>query len=518
VEIPEREYQDHVISAKIRLESLGGYAAAGIIFHIMEEGSYYLALISSKGYFRLDAVKDSAPKTLIAWTEISGFDGTNINLGIITYGTYLIFTVNGKWVGEISDGSIAFGGLGFALASYTDKDTDDDDQTPEAGVEDDFYMPGKYDAVQEMNKFACKARLDFFSVDTRSRYIEECFKKWTNDSNINAEERLRLAETFAVMGEFTKSMEQIVRAWKRRDEAIRSVASAETEIRTKKELLLASRISFRLGQYKEAEEYADMIIDQWPDTAEGKFAYTEKLNILNELNRFAELKEFVFNNPFKFTKDINYCTILARSHWELKEYEAAAKIWEAAFEINRDNGIYAANAGNSYELAGFKKEALMRYIDAGKIFLNKDNKAELEVLMPKLSALGEKNWEARALTGKWSFSIEDYDKCEEDFKEADKLRQAIKPNPKPDPAIFYLWGLVLNLKGNNKKAIDLLEKAVKLAPDYGLFRFKLAEIKLLNGIKEPDPAGEFKAALEQIDDPEGRMAEYAEKLLKNGYN
>ena len=488
------EYQDHIIEAKYRLDNMDSYAAAGILFHMMDDESYYMALISSKGYFRLDIVKDNTPRTLIAWTEISDFDGTNIKIKIITYGTYLIFLVNDKWLGEVSDDTVAQGQLGFALASYAaEKITSEE--------------------------YVCKAMLDFISIDTRTKSIEENFNLWTNDSNINAEGRLRLAETFAVMGEPVKSLDQINRAWKRRDEVI-STVSATSSIKTKKELLLAARMTFSLGQYSESEIYIDSILDQWPDSTEGKFAYTEKIKILNELNRFEELKNFAHQNPFKINKDLDYYTILARCHWELKEYEDSAEAWDKAFEANKDgelekNGVYAANAANAHELAGNNKEALIRYINAAKIFLNQDNNAELAAIIPKLSSLGSKNWEARALAGKWAFSIEDYNKCALEFEIANKLRCAMKPRPKADPAIYYLWGLVLNLYGKTKSAIRLLERAVKLAPDYGLFRFKLAEIKLLNGIKDSALANEFKLSLKNLDDPERKMTEHAGNLLLN---
>jgi tetratricopeptide (TPR) repeat protein len=496
VDMPQREYQDHIIEAEFRLDSLGGYAAAGIIFRIMDDDSYYLALVSSKGYFRLDVVKDSNPKTLIAWTEISDFNGINISLKIITYGTSFIFIVNKKWLGEINDDTVAEGKLGFALASYSDSENE------EQNTGKDGYI--------------CAAYLDFISADTRVKSIEEEYKKWSCDSNINAEGRLRLAETFAVMGDSGKAIEQIHRAWKRRDEVISAVAASE--IRTKKELLLAARMTFSLGQYKESDEYINTILDQWADTPEGKLACAEKVKVLNELNRFEELKQFAQKYQDKINKDIDYYTMLARCHWELNEYAESAAAWDNAFKLNSENGVYAVNAANAHELAENKKEALVRYIEAGKIFLNQDNKPELAALMPKLDILGSRNWEARALAGKWAFSMEDYQKCVQEFNAANKIRCSLKPRPKADPAVFYLWGLVLNLYGRSKTAIRLLEKAVKLAPDYGLFRFKLAEIKLLTGAKDPAIADEFKLAFTHLDDPEGKMAEHAGNLLLNaGY-
>jgi len=455
IDIPEHEYQEHVIEAKIRLDSLEGYAAAGIIFRIMDDTSYYLALVSSKGYFRLDVVKDNVPRPLIAWTEIhSDFDGTNIKLKIVTYGTYLIFIVNDKWLGEANDDTISHGRLGFALASYTENDEE----------------------IKEQEEYTSLAYLDYISIDTRIKVIEDSFKKWTDDSNIDAVGRLRLAETFAVMGESSKSLEQINRAWKRRDEAIRSVATAYTEVRTRKELLLAARMSYNIGLYNEAEEFIDMILDTESDTAEKKLAYTEKLKILNELNKFKELKEFIIKHPFKINKDIYYYTILARCQQELKNYTDSAEAWDKACEINKENGIFAVNAANAHELAGNKKEAIKRYVNAGKIFLNQDNRAELSALMPKLMDLGSNNWEARALAGKWAYILEDYDKSACEFVMSNKIRCALKPRPKADPASYYLWALILNMKGKKSEAIRLLERAVKLAPGYELFQQKLAEL------------------------------------------
>ena len=523
VEIPEREYQDHVIEAKIRLDSLGGYASAGFLFRMMDTDSYYMALVSSKGYFRLDVVKENAPKAIIAWSEIyehkpgtpasrrSGekpppvFDEKNISLKIIAYDSCMIFIVNGKWIGEINDDSINSGAAAFVLASYETSDAKD-----------------------TAEEYFCKAHLENFSVDSRVSVIEENYKKWSDDANINAERRLRLAETFAVMGEASKALDQINRAWKRRDDAIRKLAPVYTEVRTRKELLLAARMSLLLGQYSDAEDFVNGILDQLENdppkvsaSADGREALKEKLKILNELGKFAELKQNILKYKKILTKDIDYYTKLALCHWELKEYEKSAEAWDRAFKLCKDNGagVYAANAANAFELAGRRDDALARFLDAGKIFLSQDNLPELAVLIPKLSALGENNWEARALAGKWAFSIEDYDRCIADFTASNKLRCAVKPRPKADPALYYLWGLALSLKGRNSDALRLLEKAVKLAPDYGVFRLKLAEIKLECGKYEPDNANaqlaeELKLALKNIDDPEGQMAHHAGELMK----
>jgi tetratricopeptide (TPR) repeat protein len=273
-------------------------------------------------------------------------------------------------------------------------------------------------------------------------------------------------------------------------------------------------MSYDLGQYEEAEKYVNLILDQWSSYAEGKIAYTEKTKILNELNKFPELKEFMLKNSDALNKDIDYYTMLGRCHFELKEYKDSARAWKKAFEINKENGVYAVNAANSFELAGKKEEALPLFIEAAKIFLRQDNGVELEALIPNLFKLGEKNWEARAIIGKWAFSIENYDRCADEFTAAEKIRNASRPKPKADPALFYLWGLVSSIKRKNKNAISQLEKAVKLAPDFGLFRFKLVETKIKSGVKETTFAKDLKLALKNTgDERKEEMANDAGNLL-----
>ena len=51
VETADRVYVDQTIEARFHFDSLGGYCAAGLMFRVIERGTYYLALISSKGYF-----------------------------------------------------------------------------------------------------------------------------------------------------------------------------------------------------------------------------------------------------------------------------------------------------------------------------------------------------------------------------------------------------------------------------------------------------------------------------------
>jgi tetratricopeptide (TPR) repeat protein len=492
LETPEHEYRDFVLEAKIRLDSPGYYTASGFLFRIADEGSYYIALVSNKGYFRLDVVKDYIPKPLIAWTEVPDFDKVNIDLKIIFNGDKVLIIINEKWAGEAADDSIFNGRLGYALASY-----------------DALDIP---ESTEAANQFICRAWLDFFSIDAHEKTVEINYKTWFENTLINPESRFYLAETFAVMDEAALSLDQLNKIWKQRE--INNPGNS-TEIKTGRELLLAARMSFRLEQYREAGEYIDAALEQELDSELKSCVKAEKARIMFELENYSELKEYMLKHTCIINKDINMYNLLARCHWKLNEYEEAASVWKKAFETEKENGIYAVNAANALELAGKKEDALELFLEAGKIFLRQDNRDELAALIPKLVVLGENNHEARALAGKWAFSTEDYSQSETEFAAAEKIRCSLNPIPEADPAVHYLRGLIFYLNGKNKEAVNCLEEAVKLAPDYGLFRFKLTEFKLASGKKSKKYAGEMRLALEQMDDPQSDMWEYAGNLLAN---
>jgi tetratricopeptide (TPR) repeat protein/transcription elongation factor Elf1 len=116
---------------------------------------------------------------------------------------------------------------------------------------------------------------------------------------------------------------------------------------------------------------------------------------------------------------------------------------------------------------------LDRYLKAGRAFLAQNLYQELGLLIPKFHLLGNGNWETRALAGKWAFGIEDWKTAREELETAEQLRKANKGEP--DPALYFLQALLLVREGKRREASGLFEKAVKYAPDYILFRFRLAE-------------------------------------------
>ena len=490
VTAPDLDCQDQLIEARIDLDRMGGYAAAGIMFRMVEESTYYRALVSSKGYFRLDTVRNNKSLPLVGWTELpnrTSGESSKFDLTIIVLGNNFIFLINDCWVAEISDSSITSGACAFALVSY------------ESGDEHKGTASGTADSSGE---YVCSARLEKFSVDTRVDEIERHFKKWDDGPQIRAESRLLLAETFAAMGRAADALHQIRKAWEQREEAARSVSATYTEMRARRELLMAARMATMLGQYEAADEFINACLEQGFNNAEGKDALVEKANLLYQTGNFEKLQAFVLDNLSNFENGPIPYSLLGHAFWNQKDYSSAAAAYDMAFNMDTGNGTNALNAAAAYQAMGRKYKTLERYLAAGRAFLDKEKYEELGELIPEILSAGQSNWEAHALAGKWAFGVEDFERAEAEFILSDKFRNRLKKKRLPDPAVCFLRGLTLIRKGQREAAFDFLEEAVRLAPGYGLFHFRLAESRFLftQDPNDPQVEKELQAALRCMPD------------------
>ena len=414
LETAHRVYVDQIIEAHFRFDNYGGYCAAGIMFRIAGQGTYYLALISSKGYFRLDAVNNNIHKPLIGWTEAPGLNERKANLGIIVKDDHLIFLLNGKWIAEAYDDSVPGGHLGFALVSY-DEDLNSQSETLSSVIKEGD---------------VCQARLELLSVNSRAAAVDAEYKKWNECIEISAESRLRLAESLAALNRYEAAHDQALKAWKQREEAGRSVMATSTEIRTRGELLFAAGMASRLGQYTTAEEYINACLAMGVSGAEELNVLVEKAKILSAQNKYEDLAAFLPNYIEKHADISALYALLGHAFWNLKKYKAAAAAWDEAFRLDTHNGLYAASAGNAFELLGKKSEALQRYLDGAQCFLQQEDYTELGTLIPRLLALGKKNGEAHALAGKWALGTGDLALAETELALADELKRAVRSNVK----------------------------------------------------------------------------------------
>ena len=474
-EAPLRRYRDLVISGAIRIDAMGGYGAGGIFFRMVDDRTYYSFLISSKGYFRFDAVRNGMPFPLIGWTELPLSSGMMLNtnnaieFSIVNYGSRIILIIQGRWAGEINDTSIIEGTVCFAAASY-----DSGDPT--------------YRVIRDIKdvSYTMEAFLESLILDSHITSVMEQYEKWHENADIDSRARLNLAGTFAAMDQHHAAMAQIRKSWE--------IPGHE---KTQAELLLAGRLAQILDYMEDAEKYIFECFELDLDSNEGKEAVVEMAKILYAGERFEELKNYCKEAVKVNQKDPVLWGFLGHVHWNNNEYKRAASAYNRAFKLDNKNGIYAKNAANAYEMISNNKDALSRYLDAGKAFLKEGNYNDLGLIIPVLLTLGSDNWEVHSLSGKWHFAIEDWVKAEEEFKLAEMLRVKKRPRPKKDGAQIFLEALLLIRKGKRREAIPLLEQAVSLEKDYALFHFRLAEnLFILNDDPEDEKMlKELNAAL-----------------------
>jgi tetratricopeptide (TPR) repeat protein len=218
--------------------------------------------------------------------------------------------------------------------------------------------------------------------------------------------------------------------------------------------------------------------------------------ILYAGKRVKELKDYCAEAVKLKPGDSLLWTLRGHAAWDLEEYREAAAAYDRAFELDGKNGLLAKNTANAYDILGEKKEALARYLEAGRLFLGSGNYNDLGLLVPKLLSLGAECWEAHGLAGKWAFGIEDFDLASEEFIKAYELRK--KRRAPKDAALVYLQALLLIRREMRAEAIPLLEEAADLEKDYPLFRFKLAESRFLlkDDPDDPELVRDLEKALE----------------------
>ncbi|MCL2478779.1 MAG: hypothetical protein FWF22_04715, partial [Treponema sp.] len=477
-EAPGYRYSDLEISGRIRIDRHGGYAAGGLLFRMMEEKTYYSFLISSKGYFRLDAVRNGMPLPLVGWTELPDTASAElsasgrVDFSIIAYGSHIVLLISDNWVADVMDSSISEGSIAFAAASYDTEALNAASKNGASPAAEDNSFSAQAWPADSVNNYTAEVFLESLTVDSRPKEAAAAYEKWKEPLEdgriIDPKCRFRLAETFTAMDQYNAALVQLRKAWE-----------FPGHKKTQKELLLAGRLAQILGLVADAESYISACFQVNVDSPEGKEAVTEMAKILYAGERYSELKNYCTEAVKLKSDDPILFTFLGHAHWELEEYKEAAAAYDRAYELDNSNGLLAKNAANVYEVLGKKKEALNRLMDAGRAFLAAENYNDMGLLIPKLLSLGASNPQARGLAGKWAFGVEDWKMAMEEFTKARNLEK--KKKVQPDAALAYLQALLLIRDGKRRQALPLLEEAASLNQEYALFHFKLAENRYLLG-------------------------------------
>lgn len=450
VEDPVFRYADVVVEADFRFGPATAYAAAGLFFRHADAGSYYAVLASNKGMFRLDAVFNGNPLPLIGWTElpVPKRDDGHTRLLVVAHGDRLTIVANDSWAAEVVDGTLSSGHLAFALANYGDG--------PRA-----------------------ETVLTRFRVESRPIEVEAAHFRWNSYIRVDPAARLRLAETFRAMGQHLSALVQIKRAWK---------AGFPVEQR---ELLAAADCALALNLAAEAEEYLDRCIERDHASEEAIRAIVEKAKLLYIANRFSELREHAEEALTAAPGDPVLRTLLAHAYWNLGAWERASAAYEAALDLERDNGLLWMNAGSARERLGDHRGAFDRYLEAARLFLAAEAYNDLDAVLPLLESAAPHDPRVHALAGKRAFAADDFVAAERrlsaaaahydagpDAQVAANAESAAGPAG-ADSAVYYLLGLIRSRNGKRGEALRLFERAAALERDYAPYLFRVAEARFL---------------------------------------
>ncbi|HOX48154.1 MAG TPA: tetratricopeptide repeat protein [Spirochaetales bacterium] len=419
-------------------ETEAGSAAAGFLFRYADEGNFYSALVSDRGYFRLDAVFNGKPRPLIAWTRAKEGekDGriADFSLRIIARGERLCLEVDGLWVGEAVDDELRSGFVAFAGQNY--------------GA-------------------SASARLALRSafVESRPVEVETWYYRHSYFEAVDPGARFRLAETFFSMGEWLKAAVQL-----RKIERKRPLSPPE--------LFLKAEAALRLELLDEAEQSIEACLASAPAMRE---AVEEKANLLYLRGRYPELRDYAAGILADAPDNGRLRGLLGHARFNLGDYRGAAEDYGRAAALEPGQPLFRMNEARALDQAGDKAAAAEAYAAAARGFYEAEADDDLALALGRLSALRPRAAETRELKAKALFRAGRKE-------EARKLIEALLDKGSSDSALHYLAGILASERGDREKALERYSRALELEPAYPLYAFRRAEALFLLGRPEAEEA------------------------------
>lgn len=426
------------------LQNSAGSCAAGFLFRHISDKAFYALLISDCGWVRLDAVVNSTPIPILGWTKPlqkiqianTSYDDnlyTTVKIKIICFATSITVLINDTWLGHFdSDIVQAAGKVAFSGQNWE-----------------------KYSSV--------KFNLKKFKIVSNIELVEAEDTVANDPKNILPESYINLATTYYAMKQYVAAIYQIKQAWKLR-------------VPVFQDYLLAGRIYFAQHLTEEAEDAFNKALDFEPENIE---VIQELASVYYSAGQTKKLKTLLRKISAKQIKEsLLLCTIKGHLLSEEAKYEDAAKMYAQAFKLDSTQGILKYNEAKELALAEKTDEAVAAYLKASKLFLSAEQYKDLADSINALEHIAGDNQEVWAVAGKFYYAIENFKAALTNFKKLCKAKTK-------DATIWYLYGLLLQNDKLDEQdydgAIKAFKKAVKLAPETGLYAFRLAEALYLNG-------------------------------------
>ncbi len=464
---PQYRYRNMVIEALIEIPSPAdpeagnnaGKTSAGILFRHISDSTFYSVQISDRGFVRLDAVMNSTPLPILGWTETdrnimhqpaAHEDNTSpyqnaesvYSVRLIVRDTSITIIVNDAWVAECVDETIqSAGNIAFAAQTWN--------------------SCSRTEPV-----------LEAFSIESREIEVETLYTRWNQYLPIPEQAHRRLAETWYAMGRHLPALFELRKIWRKREPCF-------------DELLLAGQLYLAQRLYSEADEFFRKALALEPQSPE---AHAEIAGLYYLQSRWDDLEQHLDTLPRESPEKSSFLSNLEGHLLAWKgEHDKAATAYARAGELNTEQGLFFYNAGSEWHLANDDPRALAALRQAALLFLKNDEYEDLSRCIDLLRTIKPDDPMLPALTGKLLYATGDIDGARE------QLAAAVKKRTK-DSAVWYLHGMILQGDGDVNKARKAFEKAVSLEPEYGLYRFRLAEHNFNTGELHEE---ELRQALEK---------------------
>jgi tetratricopeptide (TPR) repeat protein len=441
---PVYRYTDCVIEAVFASGPGNGYSACGLLFRYQDDTNFYSIMVSNRGYFRLDAVFNGSPMPVIGWTElpvrvssegdpeVPELAGGGISLRLIVRGGHFTVIIDDVWAAEASDDTFALGSIAFAGENFSG--------TPKAFFE-----------------------LRAIGVESRPMEVETLYFRWNRYIQIEPAARVHLAESYYAMGNYVAATIQLNRAAK----------NAELDTRA---LYLLAQCFMNLNLNDEAEKALDRCLALMPEGNPELYANasTDKANLLYLQNRFGDLKTYLDLLP-PSEPNARLENLAGHAAFNFGSWAEAAGHYGRARALDPGVPIYALNEARALDNGGKPEAAFSAYLEAARGFFRLESWTDLAVCLPRLAEIDPGNADVAAIRGKVEFR-------EERWLEAERSLGTALSGGSDDSVVPYLLGILKARTGRRTEALELYRKACDLAPDFGLYRFRLAEAKHLLGL------------------------------------
>ncbi len=438
------KYRDLVLEATVDFDPGNPHCAAGFVLRYINEENFYYFLVSDRGSFRFDVVFNKNPLHLIEWTPFPGLSARPLELRLLARGDGFHFFADDQWIGEMTDATIAEGACGFAGQNYS--------EGPRAGF-----------------------RLLDYAVESRPVEVERAYYRWVHFLPAAAANRLQLARTFHGMGRYLEALVELKKAF-------RQGAGTAKERRLQADACLALKLN------EEALEALEHSLALEPENEEALLA---KANTLFQCRRFLEARDFIAALLPRLPSNAALANLAGACEYSLGNWEPALDHYRRAADLEPASALFLGNLARVLERLGRGGEALQAYLQAARLLFRAETYDELSLVLARGRALAAAGGASAAEASPAARELEAYEAKmlfhENKLDEAERLLGSLVQAGYSDPAVHYLYGLVLIGRGARAQAEGSLSRATELDPSFSLSWFRLAESRFLLGRDPSEP-------------------------------